>query len=72
MQKFRRYERPGDFDSKLANVWKVLKEVNERVHLIELRGEDSDLIADQLEHCMVWIALSYLSIYLNTYLLTSY
>ena len=59
MQKYRRYERPGDFDASLTHVWRVLRQVDERVHLVELRGEDSDLIADQLEHCMVgaWMGL---------------
>ena len=53
MAKFRKFQRPVDFEPKLTHVKRVLDEIEERIHLIELRSEDPDIIQGQLDQCMV-------------------
>ena len=53
MAKFRKFQRPVDFEPKLTHVKRVLDEIEERIHLIELRSEDPDVIQGQLDQCMV-------------------
>ncbi|KAK2181696.1 hypothetical protein NP493_384g04000 [Ridgeia piscesae] len=52
MAKFRKFQRPVDFEPKLTHVKRVLDEIEERIHLIELRSEDPDIIQGQLDQCM--------------------
>ena len=53
MAKFRKFQRPVDFEPKLTHVKRVLDEIDERIHLIELCSEDPDVVQGQLDHCMV-------------------
>ena len=53
MTKFRKFQRPVDFEPKLSHVKRMLDEIEERIHLIEIRSEDPDVMQAQLEHCMV-------------------
>ena len=53
MTKFRKFQRPVDFEPKLTHVKRMLDEIEERIHLIEIRSEDPDVMQAQLEHCMV-------------------
>ena len=53
MTKFRKFQRPVDFEPKLSHVKRQLDEIEERIHLIEIRSEDPEQISGQLEHCMV-------------------
>ena len=60
MAKFRKFQRPVDFEPKLTHVKRVLDEIEERIHLIELRSEDPDIIQGQLDQCMVgsvWLCI---------------
>ena len=50
--KWRKFQKPADFDPKLNRVRKQLDDVEQLLHLIEFDSEDSDAIHMQLEHCM--------------------
>ena len=53
MAKFRKFQRPVDFEPKLTHVKRILDEIDERMHLIEVRGDDPETLQSQLETCMV-------------------
>ncbi len=42
-----------DFEPKLAHVKRALDEIDERLHLVEFRSCDPEVIEGQLDHCMV-------------------
>ncbi|XP_013413171.1 dystrophin isoform X2 [Lingula anatina] len=50
--KFMKFQRPVDFEPKLTHVKRALEEVQERIHLIELRSEDPEVVQTQLDQCM--------------------
>jgi dystrophin len=50
--KFRKFQRPTDFEPKLSHAKRVLDEIEEFVHLIELRSDDAEVLQSQLEHCV--------------------
>jgi dystrophin len=50
--KFKKFQKPADFDQKLNKVRKSLDEIDQALHMIEVHTEDSDTIHLQLEHCM--------------------
>lgn len=50
--KFKKFQKPADFDQKLAKVRKQLDEIDQAMYMIELSTEDPDTIHLQLEHCM--------------------
>ena len=53
MAKFRKFQRPVDFEPKLTHVKRVLDEIEERLHLCELHDDDPESIQGQLDICMV-------------------
>ncbi len=53
MAKFRKFQRPVDFEPKLTHVKRILDEIEERMHLIEIRTDDPETLQNQLETCMV-------------------
>ncbi|CAF0734079.1 unnamed protein product [Brachionus calyciflorus] len=50
--KFKKFQKPADFDLKLKKVCKQLDEIEQALYMIELNSEDSDTIHLQLEHCI--------------------
>lgn len=50
--KFKKFQKPADFDLKLNKVRKSLDEIDQALHMIDVNTEDSDTIHLQLEHCM--------------------
>ena len=50
--KFRKFQKPADFDQKLNKVQKLLDDIEQALYMIEVNSEDSDTIHLQLEHCM--------------------
>ena len=50
--KFKKFQKPADFDQKLNKVRKHLDEIDQALYMIEVNTEDSDTIHLQLEHCM--------------------
>ena len=53
MAKFRKFQRPVDFEPKLTHVKRCLDEIDERVHLMDIRSEDPESVQRQLDTCMV-------------------
>lgn len=53
--KFKKFQKPADFDQKLNKVRKQLDDIDQAMYMIEINNEDPDTIHLQLEHCMVWI-----------------
>ena len=51
--KFRKFQKPADFDQKFNKVRKLLEEIDQALYMIEVNTDDSDAIHLQLEHCMV-------------------
>lgn len=50
--KFKKFQKPADFDQKLGKVRKQLDEIDQAMYVIELNTDDSDTMHLQLEHCM--------------------
>ncbi|RMZ94153.1 dystrophin-like isoform X1, partial [Brachionus plicatilis] len=50
--KFKKFQKPADFDQKLKKVTKQLDEIEQALYMIEINSEDSDTIHLQLEHCI--------------------
>ena len=50
--KFKKFQKPADFDQKLNKVRKQLDEIDQVMYMIDLNTEDPDTIHLQLEHCM--------------------
>uniref|UniRef100_A0AAQ5X2X4 Dystrophin n=1 Tax=Amphiprion ocellaris TaxID=80972 RepID=A0AAQ5X2X4_AMPOC len=51
--KFRLFQKPADFDSRLAECERVLAGVKGQVGLLEIRSVEQDVVQSQLEQCMV-------------------
>lgn len=50
--KFKKFQKPADFDQKLNKVKKQLDDIDQALYIIDVNTEDSDTIHLQLEHCM--------------------
>jgi len=50
--KFKKFQKPADFDQKLNKVQKLLDEIEQALYMIEVTTEDPETIHLQLEHCM--------------------
>lgn len=50
--KFKKFQKPADFDQKLKKVTKQLEEIEQALYMIEINSEESDTIHLQLEHCI--------------------
>lgn len=50
--KFKKFQKPADFDQKLNKLRKQLEEIDQAMYMIEMNNEDPDTIHLQLEHCM--------------------
>ena len=52
MVKFKKFQRPSDFEPKMAKVKNVLEQVAKCVHLIELNSYEPEIIQGYMEQCM--------------------
>lgn len=50
--KFKKFQKPADFDQKFVKVRKQLDEIEQALYTIDVNTDDSDTIHLQLEHCM--------------------
>jgi dystrophin len=50
--KLKKFQKPADFDQKLAKVWKLLNGIEQELTIIDVNTEDVETINLQLEHCM--------------------
>jgi len=51
--KFVKFQRPADFDGKLAHVKHLLEDIEERLSCLEIASSEPDDIQNQLDQCMV-------------------
>ncbi|XP_064104968.1 utrophin-like [Macrobrachium nipponense] len=51
--KLRLVQKPSDFDERLENVSKQLKDIHEKVHLTSVGSGNPDVIQEQLNQCML-------------------
>jgi predicted ArsR family transcriptional regulator len=51
--KFKKFQKPADFDQKLNKVRKQLEDIDQAMYMVDINNEDPDTIHLQLEHCMV-------------------
>ncbi|XP_066986140.1 dystrophin-like isoform X7 [Macrobrachium rosenbergii] len=51
--KLRLVQKPSDFDERLENVSKQLKDIHEKVHLTSIGSGNPDVIQEQLNQCML-------------------
>jgi len=52
MAKFTKFQRPVEFEPKMTNVKRIMDEIDEHIHFIEIRSEDLETVQGQHEHCM--------------------
>jgi dystrophin len=50
--KFKKFQKPADFDQKLSKLRKQLDDIEQAVYTIDVSSDDVDTIHLQLEHCM--------------------
>ncbi|KAK3712445.1 hypothetical protein RRG08_002775 [Elysia crispata] len=50
--KFRKFQRPADFEPKMTHVWRELGHIQGTVHLVEVPSDDLQLIQQRHENCM--------------------
>ena len=50
--KFAKFQRPADFETKLERVRHTLDDVEEKLHLLEIREGDLETLSSQLDHCL--------------------
>jgi dystrophin len=53
--KFVKFQRPADFDVKMASMRRLLDEIEERLTCLEITSSEPDDIQNQLDQCMVSI-----------------
>lgn len=53
MLKFNKFQRPTDFDPKLGLVQRELSNIEERLHLLDIRTDDPEALQSTHDHCMV-------------------
>lgn len=51
--KFRLFQKPANFDARLAECERVLQGVKSQVGLLDFRSVEQDVVQSQLEQCMV-------------------
>lgn len=51
--KFRLFQKPANFDSRLAECERVLAGVKSQVGVLDIRSVEQDVVQSQLEQCMV-------------------
>ena len=51
--KFVKFQRPVDFDTKLTHVKRLLDDVDQRIHLVDIMSVNLDSADSKLEHCTV-------------------
>jgi len=55
--KFSKFQRPADFDTKMTHVKRVLDDIDQRLHLIELTSSDLESVQNKLDQCTVSLNL---------------
>ncbi|GFN77850.1 dystrophin [Plakobranchus ocellatus] len=50
--KFRKFQRPADFEPKMTHVWRELGHIQGTIHLVEVPSDDPQLIQQRHESCM--------------------
>lgn len=53
MMKFRKFQRPAEFEPKLSHVKRELDSIQERIHLLEVPSDDPQAIQERHDACMV-------------------
>lgn len=51
-KKFKKFQKPADFDQNLNKVKKELEEIEKSMYMIEIYNEDPEALHLQLEHCI--------------------
>lgn len=51
--KFRLFQKPANFDARLAECERVLAGVKSQVGVLDIRSVEQDVVQSQLEQCMV-------------------
>lgn len=51
--KFRLFQKPANFDSRLSECERVLAGVKSQVAVLDIRSVEQDVVQSQLEQCMV-------------------
>lgn len=51
--KFRLFQKPANFDSRLAECERALAGVKSQVGVLDIRSVEQDVVQSQLEQCMV-------------------
>ncbi|XP_025099293.1 dystrophin-like isoform X3 [Pomacea canaliculata] len=52
MMKFRKFQRPAEFEPKLSHVKRELDSIQERIHLLEVPSDDPQAIQERHDACM--------------------
>uniref|UniRef100_A0A8W8JFQ6 Dystrophin n=1 Tax=Magallana gigas TaxID=29159 RepID=A0A8W8JFQ6_MAGGI len=50
--KFRKFQRPADFEPKFSRVKRDLDHIGEQIHLVEISSEDPEFLQEKLEICV--------------------
>ena len=53
MVKFNKFQRPTEFEPKLGLVKRELSNIEERLHLLDIRTDDPEALQNTHDHCMV-------------------
>lgn len=51
--KFQKFQRPADFEPKQNHVKRELDNIQERIYLLEIHGDDLDTLQAKHDQCMV-------------------
>lgn len=57
--KFRLFQKPANFDSRLLECERVLAWVKSQMGVLDIRSVEQDVVQSQLEQCMVGICFRY-------------
>lgn len=57
--KFRLFQKPANFDSRLLECERVLAWVKSQMGVLDIRSVEQDVVQSQLEQCMVGICFTY-------------
>ncbi|XP_041352153.1 dystrophin-like isoform X2 [Gigantopelta aegis] len=52
MVKFRKFQRPADFEPKMSHVKRELDNIQERLHLLDITSREMETIQERHDHCM--------------------
>ena len=53
MVKFRKFQRPADFEPKMSHVKRELDNIQDRLHLLDITSREMETIQERHDHCMV-------------------